>query len=161
MKAILLKIMLFISMSISVMKTPMSMGVLLLTYTMLTTFLMSKMLTSSWMSMIIFLMLIGGLLILFMYMSSIASNEKFTPNIMIMLVTLIIIIPIEEMMNEIQINEKEENLIKEETMTLTKIYNEKSMLITLMMFIYLLLTMIVVTKIIKIYKGPLRSKNFN
>nr|ATF28640.1 NADH dehydrogenase subunit 6 [Phlogotettix sp. EMHAU-15090801] len=159
MKATLLKIMMFISMSISMMKTPMSMGVLLMTYTMLTTFLMSKMLTSSWMSMIIFLMLIGGLLILFMYMSSIASNEKFTPNIMIMLMTMIIIFPIEEMMNEIQINEKQEKFIKEETMTLTKIYNEKSMLITLMMFIYLLLTMIAVTKIIKIYKGPLRSKN--
>nr|YP_010272391.1 NADH dehydrogenase subunit 6 [Phlogothamnus polymaculatus]UKE80388.1 NADH dehydrogenase subunit 6 [Phlogothamnus polymaculatus] len=158
MKMLIIKMMMLISTSISFLKTPMSMGVMLLMQTMLSTIILAKMMSSSWMSMIIFLMLIGGLLILFMYMSSIASNEKFKPNISMMIMLLSIAIPLEEMMSTIQLNDTQENLMGIETFTLTKIYNMKTMMITIMMFLYLLLAMIAVTKIIKIYKGPLRSK---
>nr|ASM41883.1 NADH dehydrogenase subunit 6 [Scaphoideus varius] len=157
MKLLTIKLMISISSSIPMLKTPMSMGILLLIQTTLTTILISKLFSSSWMAMTIFLMLIGGLLILFMYMSSIASNEKFTPNIYMMLPFMFIIIPMEELLCETQMNEKLTMFVPNESITLMKIYNKKSMLITILMFLYLLLTMISVSSIIKIYKGPLRS----
>nr|YP_010272378.1 NADH dehydrogenase subunit 6 [Mimotettix multispinosus]UKE80375.1 NADH dehydrogenase subunit 6 [Mimotettix multispinosus] len=158
MKMTIMKLMMLISTTISMLNTPMTMGVLLLIQTSLSTILIAKTMTSSWMPMIIFLMLIGGLLILFMYMSSIASNEKFKPNMYIILLMFIMILPVEEFHSEIQMNEKLINPIMSESITLIKIYNKKTLMITIMVFLYLLLAMISITSIIKIYKGPLRSK---
>nr|UKE80349.1 NADH dehydrogenase subunit 6 [Melanetettix sp. n. XTW-2022a] len=158
MKMTLMKIMIMVSSYIPLMKTPMSLGMLLLMQTFLSTILLVKMLTSSWMTMIMFLMLVGGLLILFMYMSSIASNEKFKMNILMVTGMFILIMPMEELMLDNQIMESQETLTLMEKMAMSKIYNKKGMIITLFTFCYLLLTMIAVTKIVKIYKGPLRSK---
>nr|YP_009520507.1 NADH dehydrogenase subunit 6 [Macrosteles quadrimaculatus]AWX90837.1 NADH dehydrogenase subunit 6 [Macrosteles quadrimaculatus] len=158
MKLNIMKIMMMISSMTMFMKTPMSMGMLLMTQTLMATMLTAKLMSSSWMSMVMFLMLIGGLLILFMYMSSIASNEKFKMNYKMFLMTMIMIMPMEELMSEMQLNENQLIYSKNETIVFMKMYNKKTMMITIMMFIYMLLTMVIVTKIVKINKGPLRAK---
>uniref|UniRef100_A0A8F8AFF8 NADH-ubiquinone oxidoreductase chain 6 n=1 Tax=Aconurella prolixa TaxID=1671185 RepID=A0A8F8AFF8_9HEMI len=155
----MVKIIMTISTLIMFLKTPMSMGVLLLTQTTLATLLISKMAVTSWMSMVMFMMFIGGLLILFMYMSSIASNEKFKPNFKLMLILTMVIIPTEEILMEIQTNELMSMNIKMDMISMSKIYNKKTMMMTLFLFIYMLLTMISVTTIVKMFKGPLRAKN--
>nr|ATD53009.1 NADH dehydrogenase subunit 6 [Psammotettix sp. EMHAU-2015-Zz053036] len=158
MKLMMIKLSVTIYSIIPFMKTPMSMGILLLTQTMISTLILSKVLKSSWMSMVIFLMFVGGLLILFMYMSSIASNEKFSPNLsMYFFMMIMIMLPMEELLTE---NINMDNLLlysNNESISLMKIYNKKTFMITMVMFMYMFLTMIVVTKIIKIHKGPLRS----
>nr|YP_010610886.1 NADH dehydrogenase subunit 6 [Nabicerus dentimus]WAP91707.1 NADH dehydrogenase subunit 6 [Nabicerus dentimus] len=161
MKMNIMKIMLMMISMLPMMKTPMTMGVMLMTQTMLMTMLMNKMMTTSWMTMITFLMMIGGLLILFIYMSSIASNEKFKINMKMMIITVITVMMTEEMIQDMQINETQNiiNIEYMEQLSLNKLYNKKSMMITLIMVLYLLLTMIVVTKLVKHYEGPLRSKN--
>nr|ATC73056.1 NADH dehydrogenase subunit 6 [Cuerna sp. EMHAU-2015-Zz052311] len=157
----LIKMMILMSTLVPFMMNPMSMGIILLFQTMLMTFLMNKMMFSSWFSMITFLMMVGGLLILFMYMSSIASNEKFKLKMNLTLMTLIIILISEEMINENQVNEIQGMIFSSlECSSMTKLYNKKSMLITISLILYLLLTMIVVTKIVKHHEGPLRSKNY-
>nr|ATD52983.1 NADH dehydrogenase subunit 6 [Exitianus sp. EMHAU-2015-Zz05232005] len=159
MKILFMKIVMFSSTSILFLKTPMSMGVMLLIQTMMSTLIISKMMNSSWIPMIMFLMFIGGLLILFMYMSSIASNEKFTPNIKILMILMVmLILPTEEIMNEFQMQNSMEMFLSGESTSMTKIYNKKTMMITIMLFMYMFITMVVVTKVIKIHKGPLRSK---
>nr|ARA91005.1 NADH dehydrogenase subunit 6 [Hishimonoides recurvatis] len=158
MKMMVMKMMMYISTMILMLKTPMSMGVMLLIQTMMCTIIMTTISTTSWMPMIMFLMLIGGLMILFMYMSSIASNEKFSPNIFAFLTMLILILPFENMLTEELMQDKLESIIVKESMSMMKIYNVKTMMITVMLFLYLLLCMIAVMKILKIYKGPLRSK---
>ncbi|YP_009370132.1 NADH dehydrogenase subunit 6 (mitochondrion) [Macrosteles quadrilineatus] len=158
MKLTIMKIMLMIPSMTLFMKTPMSMGVMLLMQTIMATMLTSKIMLSSWISMVMFLMLVGGLLILFMYMSSIASNEKFKMNYKMFMLFIIMFVPTEELMSEIQINENEIYMSKNEMLTFMKMYNKKTMMITIMVFIYMLLTMIIVTKIVKINKGPLRAK---
>nr|ASM41870.1 NADH dehydrogenase subunit 6 [Scaphoideus nigrivalveus] len=158
MKMMVIKLMMLMVSYIPFMKTPMSMGILLLIQTTMATILITKIMTSSWMAMIIFLMLIGGLLILFMYMSSIASNEKFSPNMFMIFPFITMIFPLEDMMSDTQMNEKLFSFTMNESITLMKIYNKKTIMITVMMFMYLLLAMISVTKIIKIHMGPLRSK---
>nr|YP_010478252.1 NADH dehydrogenase subunit 6 [Nesophrosyne montium]UVI59696.1 NADH dehydrogenase subunit 6 [Nesophrosyne montium] len=159
MKILLMKIMIVISSYTILLKTPMSMGMLLLMLTTTSVMILTQILTSSWIPMIMFLMLIGGLLILFVYMSSIASNEKFTTNILLMIIPLIIlIIPIESMLTEMLTNESMTTMLTADAVSMIKIYNKKTFMVTIFMFLYLLLSMIVVTKIIKIFKGPLRSK---
>nr|YP_010531304.1 NADH dehydrogenase subunit 6 [Mileewa sharpa]UXX17563.1 NADH dehydrogenase subunit 6 [Mileewa sharpa] len=162
MKFILIKIMIIISSMITFLKNPVSMGIMLMIQTIITTLLMNKMISSSWMSMITYLMMIGGLLILFMYMSSIASNEKFKMNIFMFTIVIIMLMLTDEMLLNNQINEMIEiNETKSiEKLSMIKLYNYKSMILSMILVIYLLYTMIVITKIIKHYKGPLRSKNY-
>nr|YP_009917455.1 NADH dehydrogenase subunit 6 [Drabescus ineffectus]QLJ57903.1 NADH dehydrogenase subunit 6 [Drabescus ineffectus] len=159
MKMMLIKITIIIYSSIIVMKTPMSLGMMLLLQTFFSTILMSKMLSSSWLTFIMFLMMVGGLLILFMYMSSIASNEKFKVNMSLYLILIILALPFEELTFNMIINEKQTIMNYPEAIYMSKIFNKSGMIITFMMFCYLILTMISVIKIIKIYKGPLRSFN--
>nr|YP_010952967.1 NADH dehydrogenase subunit 6 [Empoascanara angkhangica]WMQ52410.1 NADH dehydrogenase subunit 6 [Empoascanara angkhangica] len=158
MKIFLLKMMVMISSLTPFMKNPMSMGFLLMIQTMMMIILMNKIMETSWFMMVTFLMMIGGLLIIFSYMSSIASNEKFKIKFNLMLFTLIIIIIIDEMLFDHQINEKQEVMFSTNTdLSLIKIYNYKSMYMTIMLVMYLLITMISVSKMVKHHDGPLRS----
>nr|YP_010414451.1 NADH dehydrogenase subunit 6 [Kusala populi]URW11950.1 NADH dehydrogenase subunit 6 [Kusala populi] len=158
MKILIMKLMMMINVMVPFMKNPMSMGLFLMTQTMMMIMLMNKIMNSSWFTMITFLMMIGGLLIIFTYMSSIASNEKFKTKINLTLIFFIIMIFIDEMILENQINEMEEiNFTLNTDFSLIKIYNKKSMFMTIMLVIYLLITMISVSKMVKHHEGPLRS----
>nr|UFK32275.1 NADH dehydrogenase subunit 6 [Eurhadina fusca] len=160
MKFMLIKLMMIMSSFMVVMNHPMSMGLILMLQTMTIIIIMNKILSSSWFAMISFMMMIGGLLIMFMYMSSIASNEKFKLKINMIIIMIYMILLQDEMMIQNQINEVQEMMeTKQLNLSLTKIYNKKSMMITLMLVLYLLLTMISVTKMVKHHKGPLRSNN--
>nr|YP_010930316.1 NADH dehydrogenase subunit 6 [Apphia nigricauda]WKK49905.1 NADH dehydrogenase subunit 6 [Apphia nigricauda] len=160
MKLMLMKTMMVISVMIMWLKNPMSMGLMLLLQTSFTIFFMNKIIISSWFMMITFLMMIGGLLIIITYMSSVSSNEKFSFNINLTLLFIMMIIYLDEMMFENQINESQEMIFVSslDQMSMLKLYNKKSFLLTILMVNYLLLTMIVVSKIVKHYSGPLRSK---
>nr|QZZ18315.1 NADH dehydrogenase subunit 6 [Eurhadina jarrayi] len=160
MKFILIKISMITSSIILMMNHPMSMGLMLMIQTITIIILMNKMLTSSWFTMITFMMMIGGLLIMFMYMSSIASNEKFKLKSNLTLIFILLIMVQDEMLLESQIDETQ-NVLEMNYMnfSLTKIYNMKSMMLTIMLIMYLLLTMISVTKMVKHHKGPLRTFN--
>nr|YP_010835921.1 NADH dehydrogenase subunit 6 [Apphia sp. 1 SJ-2023a]WGC89440.1 NADH dehydrogenase subunit 6 [Apphia sp. 1 SJ-2023a] len=159
MKMMIMKMMIIISMMIVWLKNPMSMGIMLLLQTSMTIFFMNKILVSSWFTMITFLMMIGGLLIIITYMSSVSSNEKFSLNMNLTFLAMMILIIMDETM-EYQINENQEMIFINsfEQMSMIKLYNNKSFMLTILMVNYLLLTMIVITKIVKHYKGPLRSK---
>nr|YP_010582971.1 NADH dehydrogenase subunit 6 [Vatana ogromna]UGN61417.1 NADH dehydrogenase subunit 6 [Vatana ogromna] len=160
MKFMLMKLMMIFSSIIMIMNNPMSMGLILMIQTISMTIFMNKILTSSWYAMIMFMMMIGGLLIMFMYMSSIASNEKFKTKINMTMIFLILIILLDEMIMDNQINEFQEFInTNNMNFSMTKIYNEKSMMLTMMLVLYLLLTMISVTKMVKHHKGPLRKIN--
>nr|YP_010583062.1 NADH dehydrogenase subunit 6 [Eurhadina exclamationis]UGN61508.1 NADH dehydrogenase subunit 6 [Eurhadina exclamationis] len=158
MKFLLMKITMFTSSIILFMNHPMSMGLMLMIQTITIIMFMNKILTTSWFAMITFMMMMGGLLIMFMYMSSIASNEKFKLKLNLILMMIVVLVIQDEMMMQNQINEMQEmNDTKNIELSLTKIYNQKSMMLTILMVLYLLLTMISVTKMVKHHKGPLRT----
>nr|YP_009732585.1 NADH dehydrogenase subunit 6 [Idiocerus salicis]QHS71304.1 NADH dehydrogenase subunit 6 [Idiocerus salicis] len=161
MKVNIMKLMIMMISMLPIMKTPMSMGMILMFQTIMMTLLMNKMMVTSWLTMITFLMMIGGLLILFIYMSSLASNEKFKINMKVLIIMMLMMITSEELTQDMQINETQDimNTMTIEQLSLNKLYNKKSLMITLIMVLYLLLTMIAVTKLVKHYEGPLRSKN--
>nr|YP_011036729.1 NADH dehydrogenase subunit 6 [Xestocephalus limpidissimus]WRK21333.1 NADH dehydrogenase subunit 6 [Xestocephalus limpidissimus] len=162
MKMMMMKLIMIMSSALPTIKSPMPMGMLLITQTLIMTMLMNKICSTSWFTLMTFLMMIGGMMIIIMYMTSITSNEKFKMNIMISMLIIILVTMSDELMIELQINENQEmiNLINTEKLSMIKMYNNKSMLLTLMMILYLLLTMISISKIIKHNKGPLRSKYY-
>nr|YP_010238451.1 NADH dehydrogenase subunit 6 [Ostrinia kasmirica]QTE20493.1 NADH dehydrogenase subunit 6 [Ostrinia kasmirica] len=156
---------------------PLSMGFMILIQTLLTCIITSMIMKTYWMSYILFLTFLGGLLVLFIYVSSIASNELFkmsTSLKMLLLFNLIIILMISMFFNNnlywinLSINNLEMNNFfnmflffnNENKINLSKLYNNQTFLMMMMMIIYLFITLIAVVKITNIFYGPLRS-SFN
>nr|QFO89468.1 NADH dehydrogenase subunit 6 [Empoasca flavescens] len=161
MKFMIMKFMILVSIMINFIKNPMSMGLMLLFQTLMSIIFINLILKSSWFTMITFLMMIGGLLILIMYMSSIASNEKFKLNINLTMILFMLMFMSDEMLSDWVITENQ-NLMEssELNISLLKIYNFKSIYVTLMLVIYLLITMVSVSKIVKFFEGPLRMFSY-
>nr|ASN65973.1 NADH dehydrogenase subunit 6 [Broscus cephalotes] len=151
---------------------PLSMGLILLIQTILIS-LMSGMYTYSyWFSYILFIIMLGGMLVLFIYMTSIASNEmfNFSMKLMMFIMIMLFMMMISYFMIEHMITNllfKNSNMIeylnnmfmKNENLTsLNMIYNQPNNMTTLMLVNYLFLTLIAAVKITDIKYGPLRQK---
>nr|AQP27612.1 NADH dehydrogenase subunit 6 [Nasutitermes sp. COL2012-SAS] len=142
------------------MKHPMAMGLMLLMQTIMVCLISGTMYSSFWFSYILFMIMIGGMLVLFMYMTSLASNEMFSPSNK-MLMASSIILPILMYMMPTLTNNKDMNMHdtmmeNEITTTTTVMYNQMMGTMTTMLVIYMLLTLIVVVNIINVSSGPLR-----
>nr|YP_011010586.1 NADH dehydrogenase subunit 6 [Halobates poseidon]WPW47240.1 NADH dehydrogenase subunit 6 [Halobates poseidon] len=161
MKMILI-MMITASTMLMVLNHPLSMGFNLILITFLSSMVMSIWMKYTWYSYILVLVMLGGMLVLFMYMASIASNEimKFSLKTMILMMTTMIMTMIllkEEMLSYnttmIQTMDSQQN------MSMMKLFNTKSSIITIMMALYLLMTMIYVIFITNTFEGPMRKKN--
>nr|YP_010878996.1 NADH dehydrogenase subunit 6 [Batracomorphus lineatus]WHE42648.1 NADH dehydrogenase subunit 6 [Batracomorphus lineatus] len=161
MKMLIMKLMIMNSTILIFLKNPMSIMILMIVKTLMISMFMNLMSISSWFPMLFFLMMVGGLLIIFSYMTSTVSNEKFKFKMNLTLLMLLISIPMEtSMLNEL-IQEKESIETKIDTimMSTSKIYNMKSIQMSILMIFYLFMSMIMVSKLIMKTMGPLRSKN--
>nr|AII02486.1 NADH dehydrogenase subunit 6 [Noctua pronuba] len=155
------------------LNNPLSMGLMILIQTLLTCLLSGMMIKTYWFSYILFLTFLGGLLVLFIYVSSIASNEMFKPLIdfkKIFFYLMILIILIQIMYNyniswmNLSMNSDMNNFFElmlffnnENKINLSKLYNNQTFLIMMMLMIYLFITLIAVVKITNIFYGPIRS----
>nr|YP_011010144.1 NADH dehydrogenase subunit 6 [Halobates sericeus]WPW46668.1 NADH dehydrogenase subunit 6 [Halobates sericeus]WPW46733.1 NADH dehydrogenase subunit 6 [Halobates sericeus] len=155
-------IMIMMSTTMITLKHPLSMGFNLILITFMSSITMSMWMKYTWYSYILVLVMLGGMLVLFMYMASIASNEimKFSFKTLIMMVismTIAMILLKEEMLsyNSIMI----QTMDGQQNMSMMKLFNTKSSLITIMMALYLLMTMIYVIFITNTFEGPMRKKN--
>nr|WNL53845.1 NADH dehydrogenase subunit 6 [Termes sp. B MLW-2023a] len=142
------------------MKHPMAMGLMLLMQTTMVCIISGTMYSSFWFSYILFMIMIGGMLVLFMYMTSLASNEMFSPSNK-MLVATMTTLPITLYIMPTPTNNKEMNMHEtmmenEITTTTTVMYNQMMGIMTTLLVLYMLLTLIVVVNIINVSKGPLR-----
>nr|YP_009003779.1 NADH dehydrogenase subunit 6 [Thitarodes pui]AHH81831.1 NADH dehydrogenase subunit 6 [Thitarodes pui]QEI59707.1 NADH dehydrogenase subunit 6 [Thitarodes pui] len=170
---------LFISMLLILFSTmmfflthPLSMGLLLLLQTILISLISGSMINTFWFSYILFLTILGGLLVMFIYVASIASNEmfKFNSNLLLLYLMIIMMMFIIVMMFNnlywlnMNINSELLNFWNkmiffnnENSINISKIYNNQSYFLTLMSIIYLLITLFVIIKITNINYGPLRA----
>nr|QNG56337.1 NADH dehydrogenase subunit 6 [Thesaurus zaitsevi]QNG56350.1 NADH dehydrogenase subunit 6 [Thesaurus zaitsevi] len=146
------------------MNHPLSFGLILLIQTILTMLITGMMSLNFWYSYILFLIMIGGMMVLFMYMTSIASNEKFkfSLNLTYSLLTLFSIMPFTFYMNN-NVKFFNENFISQNKLSMFQLSMNKymympSMMIYLMIIVYLFITLIAIVKIINISYGPLRQK---
>nr|YP_010895272.1 NADH dehydrogenase subunit 6 [Sterphus plagiatus]WJW73837.1 NADH dehydrogenase subunit 6 [Sterphus plagiatus] len=155
------------------MTHPLSMGIMLLVQTLMICCITGMMTKSFWFSYILFLIFIGGMLVLFIYVTSLASNELFsmemkltTMTISILLMSILIILFMDKMIlmfnsMNIEMNSIENlnSFIKENSLNLNKLYNYPTNMITIMLINYLLITLIAVVKITKLFYGPIRLMN--
>nr|YP_009945378.1 NADH dehydrogenase subunit 6 [Pochazia shantungensis]QOE55907.1 NADH dehydrogenase subunit 6 [Pochazia shantungensis] len=158
------KMIILISAITTTTKHPLSMGAMLMTQTILVSNKMFKESNMSWFAYILFITIIGGMMIMFMYMSSIASNEKFSITIKQILLTVIIMVMMILMIKETsmeqmnKITEKKMMMMQKEEIKYTmKFFNLNKMNVTIMIMFILLLTMIIVTNIASTFEGPLKK----
>nr|ALO77520.1 NADH deshydrogenase subunit 6 [Mordellidae sp. GENSP01] len=167
----MLNMLIMINMIMSILfvasKHPLSMGSILLLQTIMVTMLLGNMAPNFWFSYILFLIMVGGMLVLFIYMTSIASNEKFKIsfkninhfkhiNIIISSTTKFSLITNMNLNNnefyQMNINTSFNQLI-------IKFMNWPTMTTMMFLIMYLLITLIATVKITNISYGPLRISN--
>nr|AVN67730.1 NADH dehydrogenase subunit 6 [Eurycotis floridana] len=147
------------------MNHPLAMGLMLLLQTIIICMMSGFLSQSFWFSYVLFLVFLGGMLILFIYVTSLASNEMFFLSMKMMLamllLTMMILISIKLnlMYNNMEMLLHNNMYLTENEMmnSLTKLYNQPTNMITIMLASYLFLTLIAVVKITNISKGPLRQ----
>nr|YP_009050437.1 NADH dehydrogenase subunit 6 [Potanthus flavus]AIC37432.1 NADH dehydrogenase subunit 6 [Potanthus flavus] len=165
-----------ISLIMFFLQHPLSMGLMILTQTLLICLISGMIIHTYWFSYILFLTFLGGLLVLFIYVSSIASNEMFymIPKYKLFLFMIIFIMIIFNLfffsnlnwMNLFTNSYEMNNFFNyflfnsnENNINLSKLYNNQNYLLMFMLIIYLFITLIAVVKITNIFYGPLRSFN--
>nr|UUA64990.1 NADH dehydrogenase subunit 6 [Leguminivora glycinivorella] len=165
--------MMMLSMFMFFLTHPLSMGLMILIQTVFICLLTGMMINTYWFSYILFLTFLGGLLVLFIYVSSIASNELFKNNFffskfiiisfcLIFFINLIFSYNLNWMnisFNDEMINFFNHNLFfnNENKINLSKLYNNQTFLMMMMLIIYLFITLVAVVKITNIFFGALRS----
>nr|QPT74082.1 NADH dehydrogenase subunit 6 [Micadina brachyptera] len=140
-----------------IMKHPLSMGLMIIMQTTIISMMTGMMYKSFWFSYILFLMYIGGMMVLFIYMTSLMPNMMFSMSksmIIAMPITIMMLMLIMEKKFMINNNDMMEMTYK--SMMLMKMYNMPVNISLIMMAAYLLFTMITVFKITESDKGPLR-----
>nr|AMH85458.1 NADH dehydrogenase subunit 6 [Boettcheria latisterna] len=151
------------------MKHPLAMGLTLLIQTTLICLMTGLMTKTFWFSYILFLVFLGGMLVLFIYVTSLASNEMFSfsmkltiTSIILFLLSIMILFFMDKNIIMQYYNMETNQMfnmdlfIPENTLSLNKLYNYPTNLLTIMLMNYLLITLIAVVKITKLFKGPLR-----
>nr|YP_010946281.1 NADH dehydrogenase subunit 6 [Allacta hainanensis]WGO56999.1 NADH dehydrogenase subunit 6 [Allacta hainanensis] len=141
---------------------PMVMGLILLLQTIMVSMMTGTLSQTFWLSYILFLIFLGGMLILFIYVTSITSNKMFYISNKMIIITVLITMMMfmskdiyletnnQESLNFLLINNSTTN-------KMLKLYNKSTHFITMMLASYLFLSLIVIAKITNIFKGPLRK----
>nr|QXT45731.1 NADH dehydrogenase subunit 6 [Epeorus dayongensis] len=167
----LLSLSLTVGFTFLTMTHPLAMGLILLCQTLLISMMTGLIAPSFWFSYILFLVFLGGMLVLFIYVTSLASNEMFSISAQTMVMSFIMIslILVFTWLNDPTLwltpNSFDQTNIIDWTAPqptlnlLIKLYNNPTHLLTLLLVLYLFLTLVAVVTITQIFQGPLRSKN--
>nr|YP_010437819.1 NADH dehydrogenase subunit 6 [Neurobasis chinensis]UTB53951.1 NADH dehydrogenase subunit 6 [Neurobasis chinensis] len=151
------------TMIFSLMKHPMSMGVALMMQTVLICFITNNMAQNAWFSYILFLVFLGGMLVLFIYLTSVASNDMFGGKnynrmiiyVMVLVMSMLMFMVVDTM--EMNNTEETKPISMGETNNMMMMFNYPYNTMTVVVILYLFLTLIVVVKITESHSGPLRS----
>nr|YP_010265182.1 NADH dehydrogenase subunit 6 [Cleistostoma dilatatum]UIP56974.1 NADH dehydrogenase subunit 6 [Cleistostoma dilatatum] len=143
---------------------PLAMGLILLIQTVMVTITVGLSNYSFWFSYILFLVFLGGMLVLFIYVASLASNESFSFTNSLFLPFLItlslsfILLFIDPMIisNSSSLSPSSFKNFTSTPFIISWIYNSPSMMFTIFIVSYLLLMLIIVVKIVNLFKAPLR-----
>nr|YP_009864988.1 NADH dehydrogenase subunit 6 [Daldorfia horrida]QKE42626.1 NADH dehydrogenase subunit 6 [Daldorfia horrida] len=147
---------------------PLSMGLTLLLQTIVISLSTGIHTYSFWFSYILFMIFLGGMLVLFIYVASLASNEFFSFSFLTFIsylllsfsltLTFLFMDPL-LMIHPSSLPTSSYNISLSTPFIISWIYSNSSMYFTLFMVLYLLITLIVIVKIVNLFKGPLRLMN--
>nr|YP_009251322.1 NADH dehydrogenase subunit 6 [Hapsodrilus ignifer]AIQ80119.1 NADH dehydrogenase subunit 6 [Hapsodrilus ignifer] len=154
------------SLTFMFMEHPLSMGLILLIQTTLVAMITGLVSHNLWFSYILFMIMIGGMLVLFIYMTSVASNEKFMfSNKLVMGMMTTAIISATWMMtdkmfsyqNSMNMDMMMISMNPSYTLSMSKYLNFPLNSWMISLIVYLLLALIAVVKITNVTYGPLRQ----
>lgn len=154
------------------LKHPLAMGMTLLFQSLFVCLFTGFLRKRFWFSYILFLVFLGGLLVLFAYVSALASNEKFEIKInrytlIKFLIIIFQILIIKILIDDVYLIELNSTVSDESRFLmdgfydfftdLSSLYNYPSCILTIVIILYLLFTLIVSVKITNFSFGPLRK----
>lgn len=143
------------------------MGLTLLISTILIRLIVGVLHSRMWVSYVAVLILLGGLLVIFIYISLLASNEtftsnKFAPPLILRILTTILLAVLNPFIREPLLNSNNNitrNINKKRLEWLSDFYSSELSSLTLFLIFYLLLTLLVVVFNTKNNHGTLRSNS--
>nr|YP_010489361.1 NADH dehydrogenase subunit 6 [Lauridromia dehaani]UWM10775.1 NADH dehydrogenase subunit 6 [Lauridromia dehaani] len=146
---------------------PLSMGLILLLQTIMICLSSGLSTSSFWFSYILFLIFLGGMLVLFIYVASIASNENFlfSMSLFILISFLIFLLSLgliflDPLLTPNMMSAPESSIFMPYLTStpnfINWLYSPPSMMFTLFIICYLLLTLFVVVKVTNMFLGPMR-----
>lgn len=162
-KTLLLVIFLLITLNIYFIKTPLNIGLSVLIQTLIICLILNFNLNFYWLSYIFYLIILGGILILFIYLCSIASNEIIKINLNLLFIYVLLFIFSYTVL--IQYNWIYPNILSLnnfnffyiiENLSISKIYNNFTVFISIFLVFYLFILLLIVTILTNSNKGPLR-----
>nr|YP_009865005.1 NADH dehydrogenase subunit 6 [Linuparus trigonus]QKE42643.1 NADH dehydrogenase subunit 6 [Linuparus trigonus] len=158
----------FMSLLFTRLVHPLSAGMVLLIQTILVSLTTGLVAPSFWFSYILFLIFLGGMLVLFIYVASLASNESFSVSLISgcailfsSILMALILATMDPFFSPWPITPQHNffSMFTQPTFTSSLtclIYNQPTLLLTSFVILYLLLTLIVVVFVTSIFFGPLR-----
>nr|AZF98994.1 NADH dehydrogenase subunit 6 [Chinolyda flagellicornis] len=163
--------MMIISTFFMMVNHPLSMMMILIIYTINICMLMGVINKTFWFSYILFLIMLGGMMILFMYMTNLVPNEFLKINLKkTLFLTFLSLLSYMffqfindyDMFDDVDDNNYEMIMmeINNESMNYTnKIFNKYTNMISILLISYLFISLIAIVKMINIKMGPLRINN--
>nr|YP_009441861.1 NADH dehydrogenase subunit 6 [Dryocoetes villosus]AOY39614.1 NADH dehydrogenase subunit 6 [Dryocoetes villosus] len=158
-----------LSLSFIILNHPLSLGFILLLLTINISLTSGIMYLNFWFGYLLFLIMVGGILVMFIYMTSIASNEKFNmPSLysMMLFFTAVISFMILSMTLDsffatfpnLEFSYLNQDILNMQNKSLTKIFSKPLNQLPVALMSYLLLCLITVVKMTENKMGPLRQK---
>nr|YP_010926790.1 NADH dehydrogenase subunit 6 [Rhopalosiphum maidis]WKF54297.1 NADH dehydrogenase subunit 6 [Rhopalosiphum maidis] len=148
---------------LTMMKSPISSNLIILIQTMTLTLMINMITKTAWISFMVFILYIGGLMIIFLYISSIAFNElNINKNYKIMIyklmISLILIFYMKLYFNIENFN-YENKFMFEDNFNLLNMFMMPNNLMIYLIILILFFMLILIIWMLKINKGPIRQKN--
>lgn len=166
-----LRILIITNIIFFISNNPLSKGFFLLIQTFILIFFINKLLNIYWISYLFYLIIIGGLIILLIYICSISSNELIISNWILIFILIFIIntfnflfFPINYLINYINSYftwSSNINLISinYSFILYNKLINFNYSVITIILITYLFLCLLVISTLINFFSSPFRSNN--
>nr|YP_009671900.1 NADH dehydrogenase subunit 6 [Laomedia healyi]QCX31760.1 NADH dehydrogenase subunit 6 [Laomedia healyi] len=157
-------LLIFLTILFTRLNHPLSMGLLLLTQTVLVCVSTGITNPSFWFSYILFLVFLGGMLVLFIYVASLASNKPFKVSTLplILLLLALILTPLSSLITDPMLITSNPHMpsfsmnLSTSLHHISPVYQPPSTPFTIFIILYLLLTLFAVVKITNSFFGPLR-----
>nr|QQQ88799.1 NADH dehydrogenase subunit 6 [Hyalella armata] len=140
--------------------TPLSLGAIVVVFSFFISVSMVLICSTPWFSFLLFMLFLSGMMIIFIYVSSLASNELYFYSPYFFILALLWLSPVllknetNKLMNMSDLSASATN----NYFIMYKAYSFSVCLFTMLLIIYLLITLIVVVKNSTMEEAPLRAK---
>jgi NADH-ubiquinone oxidoreductase chain 6 len=115
----------------------------------------------SWFSYILFLVFLGGLMVLFIYIVRLASNEKINTSIFSNKIIILFALGLILFIGWIQLNSSNLRHLREKSSNIIfNIYSVPIRITTIIVIVYLLFTLTVVVRVASKYRAPIKNLIF-